>query len=100
MSYRLNGRTLSVNVGLAPTTIGGTPATDLTIAATQWGAFQVAANVYNNVARAVDGNGTQVQGIFVVNPGNTNIRCLKETFAAWTAGAQATVVGCCSFEIV
>ncbi len=100
LSYRLSGRTLSVNVGINGTTVGGTPATDLTIAGTQWGSFQIAANVYNNIARTVDGSGTQVQGIFVVNTGNANLRCLKENFAAWTAGAQASLVGKCDFEII
>jgi hypothetical protein len=98
-SYKLTGRTLTVNWYIIGTTVGGTPSTNLNIAIP--GGFASASEVasayfYN------DNNAGYVAGaIYISAAGQTVIQCWHATFAGnWAASTTQTfVAGSLTFEV-
>jgi hypothetical protein len=100
--YRLQAKTLSIVVDIQGTTIGGTPSTDLLLSNNLYGGFTggPGPTMYGGrVGRSTDGGGAVVESTFVLGSSAATIRIVKTSFAAWTAGANASVSGFSTFEV-
>lgn len=91
MRYYLRGRQLNIVFAVDTTSVGGTPSTDLKIAAAAYGGFTISAQSNAPLAYVAESGVTGTAGSQVQSSGPA-LRLLKNTFANWTASTNATSV--------
>ena len=102
LAYRLNGRTLTVQIYLGNTSISGTPSTNLSILNSAWGGFlpsnQNAAANNTRAAACAEPGSSFVDA--TLNTYANSLYFLKAVPASWALSTNGTVVqGQISFEV-
>jgi hypothetical protein len=90
-AYRLQGRTMTVTIRLAPTTVGGTLNSTLQVGNGAWGGFTAALGV-NNALGYCNDNGAVKAGNLAVVGGGTVIAIQIAAGGNWTASTNSTYI--------
>lgn len=87
-AYWLRGNQLEYYFTLATTTVGGTPNTQLNIAAAEWGGFTTSGSVNWRLAVALD-NASSITDAYCFHSSATVLSCVKIS-GNWAAATDAT----------
>lgn len=97
-AYHVSNKTVTINLQLATTSVGGVANTILQITNTSWGGFTAARVMFNHAAFLSD-NGTLREGAIQVIDG-THLGFTLSTAANWAAAANTTYCyGQITFEV-
>jgi uncharacterized protein YjeT (DUF2065 family) len=95
LSYRLNGRTLQINIALATTSVGGTLSNSLTIG----GVPYTAAKAATTLAQLSD-NAARLAGILSISAGTASLSVLRIDAVSFSAATNTTLVfGSLTYEV-